>query len=91
MADHGEHCREVRVNAHGNLLMQVAVSMVRGVRCEDDVETDDELSEAKEYLVDALVQLVLTEEDPRRAIEDIVRRFDSYPIERIRELMERDP
>ena len=80
---HGDHCREVRVAQHGALLAQVALSMVRGVRCADADETIEEYSEAKEYLVDALVQMVVDEEDPRLAIEDIVRRLDSYPIEEL--------
>jgi hypothetical protein len=84
---HGEHCREKRAHSHGHLIMSLAISMVRGIRCDDEGETDDEIAEATEYVIDALVQLALCHENPRQMLEQAIHRIDSYPVEKIVEIM----
>ena len=85
--DHSKYCRENRVHSHGRLIMELAISMVRGVRCNEEGETDDELAEATEYVTDGLVQLALCHENPRQMLEQIIHRIDSYPVEKIVEIM----
>jgi hypothetical protein len=73
------------------MLMQLAIDMAcDGERCTRSIPTNVELGAALQYLVAAITHIAVEDEEPRQVLEAIIHSMDSFPIEKIAELVRED-
>ena len=85
--EHDHDCHKNRVARQGLIISEIALSMTRGIRCLGADMTEEEVTEALDYVVDAIVHIALRDKDPRLVIEKIITKFDDYPIEELMRLI----
>ena len=83
--DHNLAERPNRVNSRGALLADLAVTMTQGIA---DFPCDALMTEAVEYLADAIAKVAVENREPRRVVEHVVSFLDRFPLEELRAAIE---